>query len=397
MINHPSESGIQPKGDILIVDDTLPNLRVLSSMLTEQGYEVRGAPNAQMALMIIEAEPPDLILLDINMPGMNGYELCEQIKAKPSSRDIPVIFISALDEVLDKVRAFSVGGVDYITKPFQIAEVLVRVRNHLTIRTLQRQLQQTNTDLHQVNADLQKANIELLEANLALQATNQELDAFARTLAHDLKNPFSAIIGITDQLKDDLAQLQSENPAALKLLEQIERGGQQGERVVDNLLLLAWVRKGEVEVKPVDMGAIIRQVQSGLAGMIETYQAELIMPAKWPMALGYAPWLEEVWANYISNGVKFGGQPPRLELGATPLASGQIRFWVRDNGLGLSLDEQTQLFADFASVEEIQADGQGLGLAIVRRIVEKLGGSVGVESKQGQGSVFYFTLPSKKL
>ena len=397
MMDHPPEPDIQAKGDILIVDDTLPNLRVLSSMLTEQGYEVRGAPNAQMALMIVEAEPPDLILLDINMPGMNGYELCEQIKAKPKSRDIPVIFISALDEVLDKVRAFSVGGVDYITKPFQIAEVLVRVRNHLTIRSLQRQLQQTNVNLQQANADLQKANIDLLESNLALQATNQELDAFAHTLAHDLKNPFSSIIGITDQLKDDLAQLQTENPAALKLLEQIERGGQQGERVVDNLLLLAWVRKGEVEVRPLDMAAIVRQVQTSLAGLIETYQAELIVPPQWPVALGYAPWLEEVWANYISNGLKFGGQPPRLELGATPLASGQIRFWVRDNGVGLSLDEQTHLFADFASVEEIQADGQGLGLAIVRRIIEKLGGSVGVESKQGQGSLFYFTLPSKRL
>lgn len=278
MMDHPPEPDIQAKGDILIVDDTLPNLRVLSSMLTEQGYEVRGAPNAQMALMIVEAEPPDLILLDINMPGMNGYELCEQIKAKPKSRDIPVIFISALDEVLDKVRAFSVGGVDYITKPFQIAEVLVRVRNHLTIRSLQRQLQQTNVNLQQANADLQKANIDLLESNLALQATNQELDAFARTLAHDLKNPFSSIIGITDQLKDDLAQLQTENPAALKLLEQIERGGQQGERVVDNLLLLAWVRKGEVEVRPLDMAAIVRQVQTSLAGLIETYQAELIVP-----------------------------------------------------------------------------------------------------------------------
>ncbi|MCB0223523.1 MAG: response regulator, partial [Anaerolineae bacterium] len=286
MMDHPPEPDIQAKGDILIVDDTLPNLRVLSSMLTEQGYEVRGAPNAQMALMIVEAEPPDLILLDINMPGMNGYELCEQIKAKPKSRDIPVIFISALDEVLDKVRAFSVGGVDYITKPFQIAEVLVRVRNHLTIRSLQRQLQQTNVNLQQANADLQKANIDLLESNLALQATNQELDAFARTLAHDLKNPFSSIIGITDQLKDDLAQLQTENPAALKLLEQIERGGQQGERVVDNLLLLAWVRKGEVEVRSLDMAAIVRHVQTSLAGLIETYQAELIVPPQWPVALG---------------------------------------------------------------------------------------------------------------
>ncbi|MCB0192035.1 MAG: hybrid sensor histidine kinase/response regulator [Anaerolineae bacterium] len=395
MTNPSPQPYIQTKGDILIVDDTLPNLRVLSSMLTEQGYEVRGAPNAQMALMIIEAEPPDLILLDINMPGMNGYELCEAIKAKPGSKDIPVIFISALDEVLDKVKAFSVGGVDYITKPFQIAEVLVRVRTHLTIRTLQQQLQETNADLQQANVDLQKANIELLESNLALQASNQELDAFARTVAHDLKNPFSSIVGVTDRLKDDLAQLESENPATLKLLEQIERGGQQGVKVIDNLLLLAWVRKGEVEVKPVDMASVVSRVQESLADMIQTYQGELIVPSRWPTALGYGPWLEEVWANYISNGLKFGGESPRLELGATPLASGQVRFWVRDSGEGLSLDEQAHLFADFASVDEMQADGQGLGLSIVRRVVEKLGGSVGVESKVGQGSQFYFTLPSR--
>lgn len=396
MTNQFTDISIQTKGDILIVDDTLPNLRVLSSMLTEQGYEVRGAPNAQMALMIIEAEPPDLILLDINMPGMNGYELCERIKANSDSQDIPVIFISALDEVLDKVKAFSVGGVDYITKPFQIAEVLVRVRNHLTLRSLQRRLERANAELQQANGNLQKANIELLEANLALQASNQELDAFARTVAHDLKNPFSSIVGVTNQLKDDLVQFEPKNTNTLKLLDKIEQGSQQGVQVIDNLLLLAWVRKGEVDIAPVDMGQVVQRVQEGLTDMIEQYHGELIAPTQWPVALGYAPWLEEVWANYISNGLKFGGQPPRLELGATPLGSGQIRFWVRDNGAGLSLDEQAQLFADFAGVDELQADGHGLGLSIVRRIIEKLEGSVGVESKQGQGSLFYFTLPGKR-
>ena len=164
-------------------------------------------------------------------------------------------------------------------------------------------------------------------------------------------------------------------------------------RIIDELLLLASVRKGKFALRPVDMAQVISQVQQDLAYMLDTYQAELILPAKWPPALGYEPWLVEVWANYISNGVKYGGQPPRLELGATPEAQDMLRFWIRDNGAGLSPEAQATLFTEFTRLEESRAQGHGLGLSIVRRIVEKLGGQVGVESTMGQGSLFYFTLP----
>jgi diguanylate cyclase (GGDEF)-like protein len=159
---------------ILVVDDTSHNLRLLSSMLTKRGYEVRGVIDGQMALMGIHAEMPDLVLLDINMPKMDGFQVCEQLKADPKTRDIPVIFISARDEVLDKVQAFSVGGVDYVTKPFQLAEVLARVESQLTLRRLQKKLQEQNDRLKQeiqsrlvAEAELQKVNAELLNlANL---------------------------------------------------------------------------------------------------------------------------------------------------------------------------------------------------------------------------------------
>jgi two-component system, sensor histidine kinase and response regulator len=130
------------KGDILIVDDTPDNLLLLSTMLEERGYEVRSVTNGSTALMGIQAQPPDLILLDINMPGMNGYEVCQRLKADPHTHEIPAIFISALNEVFDKVKAFSVGGVDYITKPFQVEEVLARIENQLTVRRLQAQLRE---------------------------------------------------------------------------------------------------------------------------------------------------------------------------------------------------------------------------------------------------------------
>jgi len=136
-----------PGGDILIADDVPANLRLLSNMLAEQGHKVRSVINGQMVLMATRAAPPDLILLDINMPGMNGYEVCEHLKVDERTRDIPIIFISALDETEDKVKAFTVGGVDYVTKPFQLEEVLARVETHLALRRLQAELQRANEEL----------------------------------------------------------------------------------------------------------------------------------------------------------------------------------------------------------------------------------------------------------
>ncbi len=154
-----------PRGDIVIVDDTLPNLHVLSNMLTGQGYEVRGAPNGATALRMIHAEPPDLVLLDVRMPGMDGYDVCRQLKARDATRAIPVIFLSALDDVADKVKGFDVGGVDYITKPFQLAEVLARVQTHLSLRSLQKQLEAQNAQLQLEIAERERAEAALQRAN----------------------------------------------------------------------------------------------------------------------------------------------------------------------------------------------------------------------------------------
>jgi len=137
------------KGNILIVDDTPANLRLLSQMLAERGYHVRPVPDGSLALAAVQAEPPDLILLDIRMPGMNGYQVCEHLKADAQTCDIPIIFISALDAIQDKVRAFTVGGVDYVTKPLQVEEVLARVETHLALRKLQKQLQDANRKMAQ--------------------------------------------------------------------------------------------------------------------------------------------------------------------------------------------------------------------------------------------------------
>jgi sigma-B regulation protein RsbU (phosphoserine phosphatase) len=135
------------RSDILIVDDTPANLQLLSKMLVEQGYRARPVPNGSMALSVAQVEPPDLVLLDIRMPDMDGYAVCERLKADEKTRDIPIIFISALDATQDKIRAFQVGGLDYITKPFQVEEVLARVETHLALRKLQTMLQEANAKM----------------------------------------------------------------------------------------------------------------------------------------------------------------------------------------------------------------------------------------------------------
>ena len=162
--------------------------------------------------------------------------------------------------------------------------------------------------------------------------------------------------------------------------------------IIEGLLLLAEARTAEVTMEPLDTARLVVEAQRRLADMIEEYKAEIVLPETWPMALGYGPWVEEVWVNYLSNAIKYGGRPPRVELGATVQPDGMVRFWVRDNGPGLTPEEQARLFTPFAKLDRLHATGHGLGLSIVRRIVERLGGQVGVESEVGRGSVFFFTL-----
>jgi signal transduction histidine kinase len=371
------------QGDILIVDDVPTNLRLLSQMLTVRGYKVRAVLNGARALAASHIAPPDLILLDIMMPEMDGYEVCQRLKMDERTRDIPVLFISALGETEDKVKGLMVGGVDYIAKPFQHEEVLARVQTHLALRNLQKSLRQ-----------------EIAERDKLIA----ELDAFAHTVAHDLKNPLNLIIGYAESLTEDGEALPPE--AVKDSLQAIAETALRMNNIIEELMLLSGVRKTRVEMQPLDMSGIVFEVRRRLAPLIQEYEAEISLPDAWPLALSYGPWVEEVWANFLSNAVKYGGRPPRVELGADTLPNspvntgegrggGMVRFWVHDNGDGISPQDQSRLFAPFERLSQVRIQGHGLGLSIVRRIVEKLGGQVGVESDgvPGHGSVFSFTLP----
>lgn len=225
-----------------------------------------------------------------------------------------------------------------------------------------------------------------------LQARNRELDAFAHTVAHDLRDPLNLIIGFSDILEEDHVTMSDTELG--EYLHLIARTGSRMNNIIDELLILAEVRQLDVEMTPLDMDRLVAAAQSRLAHVVEESQAEIICPDTWPVAVGYAPWVEEVWVNYLSNAIKHGGRPSRVELGSTEQGS-MVRFWVQDNGPGVSPEDQDRLFRPFIRLAQARATGHGLGLSVVQRIVERLGGQVGVESNgvSGQGSLFYFVLP----
>jgi len=223
--------------------------------------------------------------------------------------------------------------------------------------------------------------------------------AFAQTVAHDLKNPLTTILGAAAMLSESKEQIPlAQQRQAIQI---IVKTSLKMNNIIQELLLLAAVRQSEVKTGPINMEIVLNAVQQRLWGVISDANAELIIPDAdaWPQAIGYAPWIEEVWINYISNAVKYGGRPPRVELGADAdynvYSDGRkmVRFWVRDNGKGISIVDQSKLFNQFTRLDQMRAEGHGLGLSIVARVIEKLGGEVGVESVPDHGSTFFFTLP----
>jgi signal transduction histidine kinase len=366
-----------PQDVLLIVDDVTANIKVLSYFLEDKGFEILIAQNGKRAIKKAEYAHPDLILLDVMMPEMSGFEACRVLKSQDSTKDIPIIFMTALVDTVDKVKGFELGAADYITKPIQQEEVLARVNAHLSLYKLQRQLQTRTIELEQ---------------------RNLQLDAFARTVSHDLKNPLNTVIGYSDELVEIYTEDKKFDDDSVEQLKLVAQAGHKMESIINALLLLAKTSKSiEIEMQPLNMTDILAQVKQQLTYILSGCQAQIIQSNTFPTAKGYAPWVEEIWANYISNAIKYGGSPPRLELGANVQDDGMIRFWVHDNGEGLSPEAQAKLFTPFTRLHQERGEGQGLGLSIVQQIAEKLGGKVGVDRYNGQGSTFYFTLPAVEL
>jgi K+-sensing histidine kinase KdpD len=232
----------------------------------------------------------------------------------------------------------------------------------------------------------------LRQRTLDLQAVRKQLDAFATALADDLRGPLGLIVSFAQMLEKDHTAL-SDEELRHYLYTIAVKGGDMVD-VIDGLLATQTSPPQEIgeEIASLDTAGIVAEALERLTYMIDRYRAKTALPESWPVALGYAPWVEEVWANYIYNAIKYGGRPPRVELGFD-VSGSTVRFWVRDNGPGLSPEQQVRLFSSSPGRDRVHDTQYGLGLALVRRIVEQLDGQVGVESDVGQGSLFYFTLP----
>ncbi|NMG10729.1 response regulator [Brasilonema sp. UFV-L1] len=341
------------KGNILVVDDTPDNLRLLSAMLSAQGYEVRKALNGKMGLTACQMVVPDVILLDVNMPGMNGYEVCQQLKADERTCEVPVIFISALDDVLDKVKAFDVGGVDYITKPFYGAEVILRIENQINLHLLQSKLQEKNFLLQNALDDLKAAQVKQIQDEKMIA-----LGQLVAGIAHEVNNPISFIYGnleyvrqYVQELVDVILVYQQEYPNSTPKIEQIikeidlnflmndlknllgamYRGADRIRQIV--LELQKFSRLDEAEMKSVNIHDGIDSSLMMLQHRLKetTYRPAIVVVKEYghlPPVTCYASELNQVFMHILNNAID-ALEPPEghgeWEMSSTSLGGQQMR------------------------------------------------------------------------
>ncbi len=360
---------------ILYMEDDAGAARLLQKRLSRQGFEVVIARDGEQGLEMAADGDFDVLTIDQNMPVYDGLDVIRKLSERGPLP--PIIMITGTGDEGVAVEAMKLGARDYIVKDIEggYLSLLPTVIEHAL------QQCQLEKDKRQAEADREH----LIE----------ELNAFAHTVAHDLKNPLTTILNYSTFLNKRHTKLPPEEvDHSLEILEQT---GYRMRNIIDELLLLSQVRDlKEIEIEPLDMGRIVLDSQERLSHMIREHRADIIFPDKdIPKACGYAPWIEAVWVNFISNALKYGGQPPRVEWGGHICEEGDVRYWITDNGDGIPSDKVDTLFTPFTRLSQARAQGHGLGLSIVQRIIEKLGGSVGVESQEGVGSTFWFTLPTK--
>jgi signal transduction histidine kinase len=357
-------------GNILAVDDTAENLRLLSGMLGEKGYQVRPVTSGRHALQAAERSAPDLILLDINMPEMDGYEVCRQLKSKDSLRDVPVVFLTALTETADKLKAFSVGGVDYISKPFQIDEVLARVKVHIALR---------------------RAQAELAKNYEQLKALEKVRDNLVHMIVHDMRSPLAVIMGHLD-----LVRMFSEGAlpdSALTSLDAASRGARSLTNMTDDLLDVSKMEEGKLALnrENCDLYPLAQEVVSGLTTLDRNRLISVEIAA--PAIASFDPAImRRILQNLLSNAIKHTPTGSAIRI-QTIDGENQLRVLVIDSGPGVPIEAREKIFQKFGAAEsrkDQQYHSVGLGLAFCKLAVQAHGGRIGVDSNEPQGSVFWF-------
>ncbi|MEG3861613.1 hybrid sensor histidine kinase/response regulator [Microcoleus sp. herbarium12] len=373
--------------DILIVDDIPANIQLLSQVLIEHGYKVRKLISGERALKAVELQVPDLILLDIKMPGMDGYEVCRQLKASEATCAIPVIFISALDDVFDKVKGFEAGGADYIIKPFEPVEVLARVSAQLKMQRLQQQLRCANVQLAAQNVQLSQ---EIQER----QQAEANLKMLLHAVSHDLRSPLS---GMSLLLQNRLADAGSNIVIDRRTVEVMVQSCSRQLQLIESLTATQQfdVKSASLAMKPLSLPALVQNILIERLPILNQHRVKVkqLFAADLPLVNADAQQLWRVFGNLIDNAVKYNQSGFILTVEAKKEGK-MVRCTVADNGAGISPQQCARLFEPYTrGVGVTLRQGLGLGLFICRQIVEAHGGEIGVDSELGKGARFWLTLP----
>jgi two-component system, sensor histidine kinase and response regulator len=374
------KSDEQMQGRVMVVDDTPINLSLMEEMLTTAGYVVAAFPDGARALRAANVEPPDLILLDVMMPEMDGFQVCKQLKQEPRLSDIPVLFISALDDVSSKVKAFAAGGVDYVTKPFQPEEVLARVRTQLILRRQQERIEAQHREIQ--------------ESYTALQKLETQRDQLVHMMVHDMRSPLTAMLLHAEYLHTTLAD-QEENHESIEAIITSSR------RLRDMITILLDISRMESHEMPLsleecDLRELVDASQESLSGVLGKVTFVYAPPAESCRVVCDRQITQRVIENLLANAIQFTPQQSRVALFLAPTASG-MQLAVEDSGPGIPPEYHEKIFEKFGQVnarKEGRAYSSGLGLTFCKLGIEAQGGTIGLESQVGQGSRFWFTLPA---
>ena len=378
------------RDNILIVDDVLENLDLLSRILSRRGYSVRSVDKGDAAITIAQTGWADLILLDIDMPEMDGYEVCRRLKENEATGSIPVIFMSSYDEVLNKVNAFSVGGVDYITKPFQIKEVVARVKTHLQLRNLQKNLE----------TQVASRTIELATALQEAKAANSAKNIFFSQVTHELRTPMNAILGFVQLMQRD-SSLSQEHHEQLRI---VSHSGEHLMALINDVLEVSKIEAGKLilEKSNFDLYQMLKGIEEMLG--IKAHSKGLSLIVRYEECLPQYIQTDEkklrrILINLLANAVKFTEQGEViLKIDYNQQKPHQIHFVVEDTGIGIAPHEIKDLFMPFYQTEtgrKVQS-GTGLGLSICHQYVKQMGGKISVQSELARGSSFSFSVPVER-
>ncbi len=377
----PTRAARKSAPDILVVDDTPANLQVLSGLLKDCGYKVRPVPGGNLALQAAQSLPPDLILLDIKMPDMDGFEVCRRLKAEPQLKDVPVIFISALNETIDKVQAFGVGGVDYVTKPFQFEEVAARVRTHLGLRQMQCELASQNERLEEL---VRARTRQLAESNARLAVLDRTKSDFLRLISHELRTPLSGVLGITE-----LAFAECENrPVVAELRAMFQQSRHRIVALLEDSLLLTEIElTGDtVAVGTTPLSAAVRTALDRSQPFAQSRRVQLPPPPALAAKVAGKPILvARAIQSLIETAIKFSRDAEPVQLACWP-GTEAVRLTIETSGFSIP-PHLLPCFFDLLAVADTITPGGDLGLApaVAERILRLLGGSVRAENLDPPG------------